>query len=351
VELLTIGAFARASGLSPKALRLYDELGLLRPAVVDQRTGYRRYRPDQLDRALLVAWLRRLGMPLARIRHVAGLPRTQAADAVAAYWRQVEADLDARRALAAFLVDHLDGTDDTMTATPRTPALRCAVTTDRGLVRPVNQDAARAGRHAVAVADGFGPAGERASALAVEALVGDPVGAGGVLGALRAAVEQAHESVRGLAGDDADTGTTLTALAWSGSDLALVHIGDSRAYLLREGGLTQLTVDHTVAQGLVDEGRLTAAEVESHPQRATLVRALHTRGQARPDSLVQPARVGDRYLLGSDGLHAVLSDAVLREVLVEVSDPTEAVTELVRRVHAAGAPDNIACAVADVVAI
>jgi len=74
VKLLTIGEFARASRLSPKALRLYDSLGLLRPARVDQWTGYRYYSPDQLDQARLVAWLRRLDMPLATIKEIAGLP-------------------------------------------------------------------------------------------------------------------------------------------------------------------------------------------------------------------------------------------------------------------------------------
>ena len=103
MELLTIGAFARACGLSPKALRLYDDLGLLPPARVDPATGYRFYAPEQLERARLVAWLRRLGMPLARIRVVTGLSRADAAREVAAFWREVEADVAARRPLASFL--------------------------------------------------------------------------------------------------------------------------------------------------------------------------------------------------------------------------------------------------------
>lgn len=104
MELLTIGAFARASRLSPKALRLYDSLGLLTPAHVDEVSGYRFYRPDQLERARLVAWLRRLGMPLARIGAVCDLVRDapeRAAEQIAAYWAETEAELTARRALAA----------------------------------------------------------------------------------------------------------------------------------------------------------------------------------------------------------------------------------------------------------
>lgn len=125
-ELLTIGAFARASRLSPKALRLYDELGLLTPERVDPRSGYRHYAPAQLERARLVAWLRRLGMPLARIREVCELTPDAAASAVAAYWAQVEADTAARRDLAAFLVDQLSRKDTVMTE-PATPlTMRCA---------------------------------------------------------------------------------------------------------------------------------------------------------------------------------------------------------------------------------
>src|SRR5207237_6391797 len=100
VRLLSIGAFAHATRLPPKALRLYGELGLLPPAFVDPASGYRFYDPAQLERARLVAWLRRLGMPLARIRVVCDLEPGRAADEVAAYWSQVEADTASRRALA-----------------------------------------------------------------------------------------------------------------------------------------------------------------------------------------------------------------------------------------------------------
>lgn len=92
MALLTIGAFARACRLSPKALRLYDELGLLRPAKTDPLTGYRWYVPEQLDRARLVAWLRRVGMRLARIATVCDSPPGDASAEVAAYWRQAEND-------------------------------------------------------------------------------------------------------------------------------------------------------------------------------------------------------------------------------------------------------------------
>ncbi len=114
MELLTIGAFARASRLSPKALRLYDSLGLLKPAHVDEVSGYRFYRPDQLERARLVAWLRRLGMPLARIQAVCDLAADapdQAAGQVAAYWAETEAEVASRRDLASYLISYLSGED------------------------------------------------------------------------------------------------------------------------------------------------------------------------------------------------------------------------------------------------
>jgi serine/threonine protein phosphatase PrpC len=345
--LLTIGEFARASGLSPKALRLYDDLGLLEPAVVDQQSGYRRYRPGQLAHAQLVAWLRRLGMPLARIKLVTSVSGADAARDVADYWRQVEADTSLRRQLASTLVDHLSRKDQAMTDTPTPLLLRYAARSDRGLVRDVNQDAVHSDGYLVAVADGFGANGDCASAIALEALLEHRATTGDVLNALQNAALRADEAVREVAA--ADSGTTLTALAWSGSELAFVHIGDSRAYLLRHGVLVQLTHDHTVVQGLIDDGTLTAAEAESHPQRATLVRAIHGEQPARPDSFVQDAQAGDRYLLSSDGLHGTLRDEVVHAVLAEQQNPQDAVDELIRHVHTAGAPDNVACAVADIV--
>ncbi|MEW1722584.1 MerR family transcriptional regulator [Streptomyces sp. NPDC093109] len=109
MELLTIGDFSARSRLSPKALRLYDRLGLLAPARVDPATGYRWYRPDQVEQARLVALLRQLDMPLARIAEVVALPGEQAADALKAYWTDVEERHAVRRALAAHIRDRLSG--------------------------------------------------------------------------------------------------------------------------------------------------------------------------------------------------------------------------------------------------
>ncbi|GAA1709354.1 MerR family transcriptional regulator [Nonomuraea bangladeshensis] len=358
MPLLTIGAFARAARLSPKALRLYDRLGLLRPAAVDGESGYRFYDPAQLERARLIAWLRRLGMPLARIRRVCDLPPPAAAGEIARYWEQVLADTAARGELATFLVDYLSGRGSTVDETASLLGLRYAARTESGLVRTSNEDAAYAGPRLLAVADGVrGPGGDLASAAAIDAL--KPletlaVPAGDLLGALSDAVGAAERAIGEIAAS-AETGeeavTTLTALWWAGSRLALVHIGDTRAYLVRDGELFRITHDHTYVQALVDEGRLTVEEAASHPQRSLLARALTGAGGALPELSLRGAAAGDRYLLCSDGLSAVVPDQSLREALTRPGGPEEALDELIARAYAAGAPDNIACVVADVVGL
>ncbi|MEU1401899.1 MerR family transcriptional regulator [Streptomyces sp. NPDC005728] len=347
MELLTIGAFARASRLSPKALRLYDELELLRPARVDPATGYRYYAVRQLEQARLVAWLRRLGMPLAGIRTVCALDTEGAAREIRAYWARVEAETAVRRDLAAFLVDQLTGESRRDHTTML--ELRYSAHSDRGHVRPANQDTVYAGRRLLAVADGCGPAGASASGAAVEALKfldsGEELAAGSVLNVLEDAVREANEAVQELAGGGEETGTTLTALLWTGSKLALVHIGDSRAYLLRDGELFRITHDHSVVQSLIDEGRLTPEEASSHPQRALLLKALGIGTAPVADLRLHEARVGDRYLLCSDGLTGVVADERIKELL----GGEDAVHALIDEANAAGGPDNVSCVVADVV--
>jgi PPM family protein phosphatase len=351
VALLPIGAFARSARLSPKALRLYDELGLLRPAFVDPSTGYRFYDPAQLEQARLVAWLRRLGMPLARIQVVCELAPARAAEEVAAYWAQVEADTASRRDLAAFLIASLSGRT-AMAGTHETLAIRYASRSDVGLVRETNQDSAYAGTRLLAVADGMGSAGSLASAAVIDALkpLEAALPAGDLLNALEDAVQQASTAVGSIAGPDAGrTGSTVTAMLWSGSQLALVHVGDCRAYLLRDGELFQITHDHTVVQSLLDEGRISAAEVASHPQRSLLLRAIDGSAELRADTSLHDALAGDRYLLCSDGLSTVIATQAIRDTLREAGDPDQAVQQLIEAANAAGGPDNVSAVVADIV--
>jgi serine/threonine protein phosphatase PrpC len=144
-------------------------------------------------------------------------------------------------------------------------------------------------------------------------------------------------------------GTTLTALLWSGSQLGLVHIGDSRAYLVRDDEVFQITHDHTMVQSLLDDGKITRAEVGAHPQRWLLLRALTTGGDFAPDLQLREARAGDRYLLSSDGLHEVVDAESIARVLRSVADPDQAAKDLVALAVSGGGPDNITCIVADVV--
>jgi serine/threonine protein phosphatase PrpC/DNA-binding transcriptional MerR regulator len=382
MKLLTIGEFARAARLSPKALRLYDSLGLLRPARVDEWSGYRYYAPDQLDQARLVAWLRRLGMPLARIKEISGSPSDEVAAKVAAFLRVAEDDLAERKRLAQFLISYFtegttamsDSAISTSTSTLSTPtpplAISYASASDIGRARDRNQDAGYAGPRLLAVADGFGPAGDAASAAVLDALrplesTPPPTGApADLLNVLSDAVSAATASVRSLTESDpelAGTGSTLTAMLLSGSRLALVHIGDTRAYLLRDGGLFQITHDHSLVQSMIDTGRLTPEEAVSHPQRSLLLRAIATAepdsnaggssgtDAQTPDLSLHDARPGDRYLLCSDGLTSVVPVAAIRETLREPElSPADVVSRLIALANEAGGPDNIACAIADI---
>ncbi|OCC11848.1 MerR family DNA-binding transcriptional regulator [Streptomyces sp. PTY087I2] len=390
-KLVTIGEFARLSRLSAKALRRYDELGLLRPALVDPVNGYRYYDPAQAEGARLVAWLRRIGMPLNRIGRVVALDAGAAAVEIRAYWARVEAETAARRDLAMYLVDHLSAEGRTMSRMPDNAdstentgssgrsdrvgapggsgavglAIRCAALTDIGVVRTANQDAAFAGPRLLAVADGFGEGGAEASAAAIEALKPSTWGRDGalsaadLLNALEDTADSAARAVRDAVAPSAapdGSGTTLTAMLWTGSRLGLVHIGDSRAYLLRGGELFRITYDHSLVQSMIDDGSLSPEEAVSQPGPALLLKALAGEARpaavavaCRPDVRLQEVLAGDRYLLCSDGLSAVVDEADLRAAVVAAEDPEEAVRRLVGLAREAGGPDNVACAVADVV--
>ena len=234
--------------------------------------------------------------------------------------------------------------------------IRYAVKPDVGLRREGNEDAAYAGPRLLAVADGLGghAGGEVASATVIDALrpLDTEVPAGDVLTALDDAVRRASSALGDIVEADPalrGLGTTLTALLWSGSQLGLVHIGDSRAYLVRDGEVFQITHDHTRVQLLLDEGRITTEEVASHPQRSLLLRALGD-FTSEPDLQLREARPGDRYLLCSDGLHGVADAEAIGHVLLTVPDPDQAATDLVALAMANGGPDNITCIIADVAA-
>ncbi|WP_137294596.1 MerR family transcriptional regulator [Nocardioides dongxiaopingii] len=351
-RLMTIGDVARASGLSAKALRLYDDSGLLVPVDVDPVTGYRRYAVDQLDRARLVARLRLAGVPLARIRVVADLveraPRAAAAE-LTSYWRQVEADTASAGALVADVVAALSTEEHPMTPTHGTTSLthpRAAARDGIG-ARRTQEDAVLVGDGVYAVADGIGEAADGLSAVVVARLAevertGDPVAA------LDAAVTAAAALVAERYADRPGAGCTLTAVVVTGDQAVLAHVGDSRAHLVRDGRLERLTRDHTVVQTLVDEGRLTAEEARLDERRVQLNRAIAVDGAYQPDLGVHALRPGDRVVLTTDGVHGRLAPAVLADLLVAGTGPDEVAAAVEAAVLEAGADDNYAVVVVDV---
>jgi serine/threonine protein phosphatase PrpC len=237
-----------------------------------------------------------------------------------------------------------------------TLALRYAVRSDVGLLREGNEDSAYAGPHLLAVADGMGghAAGEVASSATITTIadLDTDQPASDLLAALANAVASANMRLQEMIMSDPATegmGTTLTALLWSDGHAALCHIGDSRAYLLRDGQFYQITHDHTLVQSLVDEGRITEDDVATHPQRSLLLRALDGRTLADPDLSTHETMAGDRYLLCSDGLSGVVTEQTLHQALSTVRDPDKAALQLVELALKGGGPDNITCIVADVV--
>ena len=239
-----------------------------------------------------------------------------------------------------------------------TTSLRYAARSSVGLVRSSNQDSGYAGPHLMVLCDGMGgPAGgDIASAVAVDHLVpldADSHQAGDLLGLLRDAVQAAHADLvaRSSASPElAGLGTTCIAIMRSGNKLAMVHVGDSRAYLLRDGELTQVTTDHTFVEYLVETGRLTREQARQHPQRSVLLRVLgDAEGEVQLDESIREAVPGDRWLLCSDGLSGPVSAATIGEVLAGVDDPELAAEQLIDLAERAGGPDNITAVVFDVV--
>jgi len=232
--------------------------------------------------------------------------------------------------------------------------LRYAARSDRGLIRGNNQDSVYAGPRLLAVADGMGghAAGDVASKVVIAALVhlDDDAPSGDLLQAMREAVFEGSEHLREVIRESPQLegmGTTLTAILFAGGRLALCHVGDSRAYLVRDGQLSQITHDDTFVQTLIDDGRITAEEANSHPQRSLLLRALN--GQdVEPDLSMREARAGDRYLLCSDGLSGVVSEDTLAEALKD-PDPQTTADRLIELALRSGGPDNVTVIVADVV--
>lgn len=236
-----------------------------------------------------------------------------------------------------------------------TLVLQYIARSDRGLVRSNNEDSVYAGARLLALADGMGghAAGEVASQLMIQSLRSlddDEVG-GDLLAALERAMHAGNAAIAHEVEHNPELdgmGTTLSAILFAGNRIGLCHVGDSRGYLYRDGELTQITRDDTFVQTLVDEGRITAEQAHSHPQRSLIMKAL-TGQEVEPTLTVREARAGDRYLLCSDGLSDVVSDKTIGETLGEIRDHRECADRLIELALRSGGPDNVTVVVADVV--
>ena len=221
-----------------------------------------------------------------------------------------------------------------------------------GLARDGNEDAALVSPNLVAVADGMGghAGGEVASRIAItsvkelSSVLNDPAldseSREDLLLNISFSIDHEIAEVAGADRSLQGMGTTLTALHLNGEKVELLHIGDSRCYQWNGKKLIQLSYDHTVMQELLDQGRLSADEVVNHPQRSLLTQALIGDSGIDPILHLFEAKIGDFFLLCSDGLSSVLSDHEISNLIKE-SGPLEVVDRLMRAVHEKGAPDNV----------
>ena len=232
-----------------------------------------------------------------------------------------------------------------------------AARSDVGMVRSENQDSGYAGSRLLAMADGMGghAGGDIASSVVIGALADLDDQALGSAEATRTLLQRIHAANADLAEMvKADPtlngmGTTLIAILRSQNKLVLAHIGDSRAFLVRDGQLTQITKDHSFVQSLVDEGRITEDEAIGHPQRSLVTRVLTGQDDDEPDVNVREARIGDRYLIASDGLTDYVAADTIADVVTAGDGPARTAERLVELALKAGAPDNVTIVLGDVV--
>jgi serine/threonine protein phosphatase PrpC len=229
-----------------------------------------------------------------------------------------------------------------------------------GLIRNGNEDSALVSSRLIAVADGMGghAAGEVASRIAISELAErasafttteiDRDSADDLFSETLSTIDAALRNAVSDAPELSGMGTTLTAAFIRDNSIALLHIGDSRAYRLRGNTLEQLSVDHTVIQELLNQGAISESDIATHPQRSVLTQVLM--GDANVDVALQlfEGKSKDRYLLCSDGLSSVLSEKEIKS-LIKGKDRDEAVTALIDATYINGAPDNVTVVIADLV--
>ena len=229
---------------------------------------------------------------------------------------------------------------------------------DVGTVRANNQDSSFAGEHLIAMCDGMGghAGGDTASSIAIRSLAHiEQDDTGGnvemISRMMETSVMAAHDAIVGKAKRErklAGMGTTVTAVALVAGYWVVAHIGDSRAYLLRDGHLSRITCDHSYVQHLIDTGRITPAEAKNHPQRNVVMRVLGDFDiDPHPDISIRKAHPADRWLLCSDGLCGVLEDSTIKETMTALADQGECAQRLVQMALRAGSTDNVTAVIAD----
>ncbi|MFU0480297.1 protein phosphatase 2C domain-containing protein [Gardnerella sp. DNF01192] len=229
---------------------------------------------------------------------------------------------------------------------------------DVGTVRSNNQDSAFAGEHLAAICDGMGghAGGDTASTIAIRSLAhieqdSRPHDVKTVSSMMETSIMAAHDAIVGKAKRErrlAGMGTTVTAVTLVKGYWVLAHLGDSRAYLLRDNHLMRMTTDHSYVQHLIDTGHITPEEARNHPQRNVVMRVLGDFDiDPRPDIALRSAHPSDRWLLCSDGLCGVLEDSTIQDVMSSISNQEECAQKLVSMALRAGSTDNVTAVIAD----
>jgi serine/threonine protein phosphatase PrpC len=355
-ELVSIGEFSERSGLSPKRLRTYATVGLLVPAAVDSTSGYRYYSPGQLQQAQLIDALRAAGMPLGQI---GALLRDPSAGQLDEWATRVEIDA-VQRQHALHLARRLLAIESASSAPVRNQhskeasmtKLNTASCTAVGRDRDNNEDVVVTSARLAVVADGMGghPGGEVASALAASLVQAAYTGRS--LDELQAGVRAANRAIFDRAGGDAELegmGTTICAVGVTEEgNVVIVSVGDSRAYLMRDATLRQLTSDHTVTAELVLRGELSETEAVDHPHRRVLTRALGVGPDVEPDSATHRCAPGDRLLLCSDGLFNEMPDDEIASMMTAAKDLQAIADGLVALALSRGGGDDVSAVVAEI---
>jgi PPM family protein phosphatase len=355
-DLMAIGEFSARSGLSAKRLRTYATEGLLAPAAVDPSSGYRYYSPDQLAEALVIDALRQAGVALADIRAFLYQPSRERLDVWA---RQLESDANYRQGALRLARQLLAENEDRSfpIVNPHSkerlvPRLRTAGRTDIGTLRENNEDVIVSNDRLALVADGMGghPGGEIAANVAAGLVPASFSGQSA--DELEAAIRAANWAIRERAVAQPELegmGTTICAVGLlTNGELALVNVGDSRAYLWHGGSLSQLTQDHSVTAELVARGELREEEAAQHPYYGVLTRALGVGPDVEIDRTRLAVDDGDRIVVCSDGLFNELSAEDMARILTDGGDITEIVDSLIESAVAHGGRDNISVVVAEV---